>query len=332
MKYLYVLTSSHGDNYYEQFLLSVTSLKLVMPDTEVILLCDRATAATLTGLRCEYKKNVSDTIIADAPSGMTQTQVSRWLKTSMRRFVAGDFLFIDCDTVITGDLSSASFAGIKFAACLDKHLLFNRHDKKNKIIDRDKKLKFSSYKSNRHFNSGVIYCADIPETHKIFERWHELWLLSNSKKIIMDQNAFNMAIYENPEIITELDGTWNCQISFNGLPYLNEAKIIHYFASYSYLQSSPFTLGTNTILLKIKETGKISDDIIELLKKPKAMFEKETRIVAGAEMLDVLNSSLFNSFLWLRKNKPAVYGILNRAASSFTGIFKRLTKEKGNGL
>jgi lipopolysaccharide biosynthesis glycosyltransferase len=226
MQYLYTLTSADKDTYYEQFLLSITSLKLLMPSSNIILLCDSKTKKTLIGKRTEYEKLVSDVIIADVPE-MPQVEVSRWVKTSMRRLVSGDFLFIDCDTIITDDLSSITKLGIKFGACLDKHSLIDKHGKKGNIVEIDKRLGFTSYLSGKHFNSGVIFCADTPETRKIFDRWHELWLFGRSKNIQRDQPSFNMAVYENLSFFTELDGTWNCQIAFNGLPYLANSKIIH---------------------------------------------------------------------------------------------------------
>jgi hypothetical protein len=332
MQYLYTLTSDLTDYYYEQLLLSAASLKLKMPGAEITLLCDSSTESSLKNGRTKHKNLVSNIITAQTPLLKTKTEISRWLKTSMRRMIQGDFLFIDCDTIIAEDLSSITEQGIQFGACLDKHSLLNKHGKNDKIIERDKQLGFTSYLSNRHINSGVIFCADTPDIRKIFDRWHELWLFSNSKKITMDQAAFNMAIYENPGFFTELDGAWNCQIAFNGLPFLADAKIIHYFASSMFLHTPPFTLGSDAVFQKIKETGKISDDIMEMLKNPRAAFENESRIITGTEMLEVLNSHVFDVFLWFRKNKPWIFNIFNRLASVFIRTFKRILPGKGNGL
>jgi hypothetical protein len=336
MQYLYVLVSTPNDIYYEQFLLSVTSLRLLMPDAEVVLLCDTKTKETLTGKRTAYQALVSRTITADAPNTMPQVEVSRWVKTSIRRLVPGDFLFIDCDTIVTGYLSEITKLGIQFGACLDKHSLINRHGKANAIIENDKKLGFTSYTSNRHFNGGIIYCTDTPENHAIFDRWHELWLYSNSKKVVRDQPAFNMAIHEIAPFITELDGTWNCQIAFNGLPFLTDAKIIHYFASDLVLHTSPFILAANKIFKKIKETGVISDDIMELLKNPKAAFESESRIIAGDDVLNVINSSPFEVLLWIQQKQPGIFRIISRFSSIGKKIAKffivRTSRKKDGGI
>ena len=336
MQYLYVLTSSPNDNYYEQFLLSLTSLRMVMPNADVILLCDTKTKESLTGKRAEYEKLVSKIITVEAPPGMPQVEVSRWVKTSMRRLVSGDFLYIDCDTIITEDLSSIAGLGISLGACLDKHSMLNSHGRGDKIIERDKKLGFNSYLSNRHFNSGVILCADTPETHIVFNRWHELWQYSNGKNVVRDQPSFNMAIYENTSHFSELNGIWNCQILFSGLPFLADSKIIHYFASDMVLHTSPFIPASADILEKIRDTGLIPPDARELLKYPRVAFDSQSRIIAGEDMLNVLNSSLFDIIFWIKQKTPFLFNCLNRFSAAGKKIAKyfmvRTSRKKDGGI
>ena len=322
MHYLYTLTSSIKDTYYEQFLMSAASLKLKMPGADIILLCDSKTKETLTGKRSEYEKLVSKTIAAEVPDITSQVEVSRWLKTSMRRFVQGDFLFIDCDTIIADDLSSIENMGIDFGACLDKHCVISNHEKGEYIIGNDKKLGFSSYLSNKHFNSGVIFCTDTSDTKKIFNRWHELWLFSKSKNIVRDQPSLNMAIHENGSFITELNGTWNCQITHNGLPYLSNSKIIHYFASDRIFHTLPFVFTSNEIFAEIKNTGVIPDEVLEMLKTPKSAFLPESRIITGKNMLHLINSDIFESAVILQKRLPRFFNFINRLCS----IVKKITK------
>ena len=336
MQYLYVLVSSQSDVYYEQFLLSLVSLRLLMPDADVVLLYDSATKENLAEKRSGYKRFVSRTVTIDSPAGMSQVEISRWLKTSMRRHVNGDFLFIDCDTIITDDLYSISKARITLGACLDKHSMIDRHGKGNSVIEKDKQLGFTSYFSNRHINSGVIFCADVPEMHTFFDRWHELWLFGNGKNTIRDQPSFNMAIHENPSLFTELGGTWNCQIAFNGLPFLSDAKIIHYFASDLVQHASPFALASNDIFMKIKKTGVVPDGALELLKNPRAAFVSEVRIVAGEDMLYVLNSNVFEALLLLRQRVPGLFSLFNRLGFMGKKIAKsflvRSSRRKDGGI
>ena len=322
MQFVYVLTSGYNDIYYEQLLLSVTSIRLFNPNSNVVLFCDTKTKETLIGKRSGYENFVSNLIVLDTPEHFSQVEVSRWIKTSIHQKLSSDFLYIDCDTIIADDLSSIADLDIKFGACLDKHSLINNHAKGNDFIKRDKKLGFNSYLSNRHYNGGLIFCAYDPEAHKIFERWHELWLFSKSKKIISDQASLNMAIYENDTNFTELDGIWNCQISFNGLPYLANSKIIHYFATDSIFNASPFIFANDNLFRQIKDNGFIPKEFLDKLKNPRSSFVSESRIIAGEDMLFVINSSLFESIFWFKRKIPIFYNFLNYLFSLNKKIIK----------
>ena len=324
MQFLYTLTSTFRDYYYEQFLLSATSLKLIMPGAEITLLCDSETKKNLTDIksRREYEKLVFKTITIDAPADFNQIEVSRWVRTSMRQHVSGDFLFLDGDTIVTDDLSSVFRMGIIFGACQDKHSQISKHQKKENIIKNNEYLGFNSPFSDKHFNGGVLFCANLPEVHKLFERWNELWLFSRKKNILRDQPALNMAIYENSSLFTELDGTWNCQIACNGLPFLANSKIIHYFATDTVFQSSPFLFASDSIYKSIKETGTIPKEILELLQKPKSAFIQGSRIVAGTDILNVLDSNFFTSIFLLYKKFPCLFNFFNKLSS----VGKKITK------
>jgi hypothetical protein len=190
--------------------------------------------------------------------------------------------------------------------------------------------------SNRHFNSGIIFCADIPETHKVFDRWHELWSYKKRKNVVRDQPSFNMAIHENASLFTELNGIWNCQISFSGLPFLANSKIIHYFASDLVLHKSPFMFACEELYREIKDSGVIPGEALELLKNPRAAFDPESRIIAGEDILHVLNSSSFEILLWIKQKTPRFFNFLNRLSSIAKKIAKfflvKASRKKDGGI
>ncbi len=57
VKFVYVLTSNSADSYYEQFFLSVTSLRLHNSGATIVVLVDKKTKAELTGIRAGYEKD-----------------------------------------------------------------------------------------------------------------------------------------------------------------------------------------------------------------------------------------------------------------------------------
>ncbi|MDR0321277.1 MAG: hypothetical protein LBI28_07220 [Treponema sp.] len=323
MKYVYVLTSSQNDLYYEQFFLSVTSLRLHNPNACIVALIDSKTKDGLTGKRVGYEQVVSDTVIINAPNELSQREVSRWIKTSMKKYVTGDFLYIDCDTVIAGNIDCNFPPELKIGAILDTHVPLAKHHLAVYFEEEDKKLGFtSSFETGKRYNGGIIFCRDTPQGDDFFSKWHSLWLYSNKKGNHHDMPSLNQANYEMGGIITGIGDEWNCQITHNGLPYLYEARIIHYYATAFTFICCPFIPASDTVLSSVKESGIISHEIMELLKNPKTAFEHNSRIISGEAELDVVNSKLFSLLLRIRKKKPKHFKALN----SF--IIRKLSRKK----
>jgi hypothetical protein len=327
-KFIYVLTSSNKDTYYEQFLLSLTSLNLYNPTAEIIILTDKNTRETLTGTRCNYEKKVSQVNTVVFPEGLTQKEISRWIKTSIRRHVSGDFLFLDCDTIITGLLDISVLQNIFIGSVLDTHVLLSKHHLQKEFSKRNKTLGFSLETNNRYFNSGIIFCRDTPEIHSFFKKWHDLWFESNKRGVSADQPSFNQANYELNNVITELPGEWNCQISHNGLPYLHDAKIIHYYATSLTSFVPAYKLASKEVLSSIKETGKISPDIMKMLEKPKTAFEVYSRIIADPVVINAFDGSLFSKLIWLNKNHPGFFRNCDSLMDGFTKFVKKVLGKK----
>ena len=311
MKYVYVLTSCEKDLYYEQFFLSVTSLRVHNPTAHVVLLVDSKTKEGLAGKRSAYEQVVSQTITIEAPQELSQKEVSRWIKTSIRNYVIGDFLYIDCDTVIAGSLEHDFSPNIKVAAILDTHVPLSDHHLAVHFETEDKKLNFSSSDTGNRYNGGVIFCRDTPEGNDFFSKWHSLWSYSNKKGNSQDMPALNQANYEMGGIISELPGEWNCQITHNGLPFLYNAKVIHYYATAFSFIKCPYLLGTEAVLSSVKESGSISPEIMKFLENPKTAFERGSRIISGDAELDAVNSKLFSLLLQVRKKAPRLFRIFN---------------------
>jgi lipopolysaccharide biosynthesis glycosyltransferase len=329
MNYVYVLTSSPTDTYYEQFFLSVASFRLYNPDAFIVVLIDKNTKNNLVGTRSGYESLVSEVKTIEIPEEFSQKESSRWIKTSIYNYVSGDFLFLDCDTIITDKLEADFDPTIKIGAVLDTHTTLENHHLKNYFQDSDKKLGFNaSFAGDKHFNGGLIYCKDDPAGKQFFNKWHELWLYSRRRGNSQDMPPLNQANYELNNVITELPGEWNCQISHNGLPYLHDAKIIHYYATSLTSFAPAYKLASKEVLSSIKETGKISSDIMKMLEKPKAAFEAYSRIIADPVVINAFDGSLFSKLIWLNKNHPGFFKNCDSFMDGFTKFVKKMLGKK----
>jgi hypothetical protein len=301
MKYVYVLTSNDSDLFLEQLLVSITSLRIRSPEAVIIVLTDDITASTLAGKRSALY-SIAEVKTLALPSELNKLRRSRWLKTTMRRHVDGDFLYIDCDTVVSADLSDIEGLKVNLGAVPDQHTLVSEHQLKKRFYDLDKILGFSSAAdTNIHFNSGVLLCREEPVVYDFFEEWHKLWLHSISKGIDVDQPSLNQASIKLGGAITEIDGKWNCQIEFSGLFYLSEAKIIHYFTSKR--NRKPFLPANDIFVESIKETGQISQKIKERLENPLKLFDQNVRLISDKRMLNIIDSPFFDYILLRTFNK-----------------------------
>ena len=292
MKYLYILTSDDSDFYLEQAMLSMYSLRLQMPNAFISLLVDETTEIGLKGKRSEIINFTNELISINIDHRYNKKACSRWLKTSMRQHLTGDFLYIDGDTIITDDLSELDTMDINLGAVLNEHTKLSSLSKYNpayfkKMQDLDKRLSFvSTIKSDTYFNGGLLLCKDCTIGHNFFKEWHELWLYCFEQGIITDQQSYNQSNYILGNIITELDGKWNCQfLSDGGIRYFHDAKIIHYFTAMQ--GDNPYLLANHNIIEHIKKTGVINQELKNMLANPKSLFTLNSRLRTA----DKFNSS-----------------------------------------
>jgi lipopolysaccharide biosynthesis glycosyltransferase len=282
------------------------------PRAELVVLIDSKTKINWTEKRSAYEPIVSEIKVIDVPAEYSQKEASRYIKTSIHHYIDDDFLFIDCDTVITCELHCDFSGEVSVGAVLDTHAPLSEHYLRSIFQKEDKRLGFnSSFKSDVRYNGGLVYYRNNSAAYSLFEKWHLLWLESRNNGSSQDMPPLNQANYELQGIITELGGEWNCQISHNGLPYLHNAKIIHYYATSLVTIESPYILTSSKILKSIKATGIISDLIMEYLKNPQMAFKQHCRIIADDTAVDVVNSNLFSKLIWMRKKHPALFDRLN---------------------
>lgn len=284
-KVVYVLTSNKLDYYYQQLMISIKSLKYYMPKTEVDVLVDTETYTSLEGNRKEIFNLVDIKKIA-VPNQYNQKEKSRYLKTTMRRYIEGDFLFIDCDTVICDDFSN-SITDDLMAMVLDRNCkLLNWRDKGESIKMMACRCGFNLTNCDRYFNSGVIWVRDSIETHFFFEEWHRYWKETLKFGMCVDQLSLNYVIYDQQiDFIGELGGEWNCQVSLNpaGTQYISNAHIIHYFNT---KPNSPYLLCDETIIRSYENDPRIEMIILN----PRAAFKTSYLITCREEEDELLNS------------------------------------------
>ena len=265
-KIVYVLVSSDSDYYYEQVMLSIRSLIYYNPDARIEVLVDNATYANLKGNR-EAIKQYADVIEVDTPADYDKVRRSRYLKTNMRNLVAGDFLFLDCDTVICESIEDIDKLDVSLGMVADLNGPLLLDD--GNTISKGLKAGFPVFTGKPYFNSGVIFVKDTDKNKRFFNSWYDNYLKSESHGVFNDQPALCQTNTEFGFIISEIPGIWNCQFKMKGFPYLKKCKVMHYYANNG---NNVLPFHIKELFDRVKRTGDVDEKIMFLLKKPRTVL------------------------------------------------------------
>ena len=225
------------------------------------------------------------------------------LKTNLRSYVRGDILYIDSDTVICGSLKEIDSWDIPFGAVADSHSVFDPRHCSDPVVYRASLLGYDVTKVENYFNSGVMYMKDTPEVNAFSRDWHKLYMNGQSKGLSFDQPSL-LANDSVHKMIQPLDGIYNCQILNGGLPYLADAKILHYYDVIGNMVF--FALSDSALLARIKKQGDLDDDDKSKIIAAKRQFKGDYVLVYG-NSLSYWHSSLRHLFL----NNPQAFKFMD---------------------
>lgn len=234
----------------------------------------------------------------------------------MRNLIDGDFLYIDCDTVICAPLKDIEKCSGELLLVPDGHE--NNDVNRRGYFSLKTRADFITYHTgynHLYFNGGVMYSRDTKKCHEFFNLWHKGWQETCKKGIAQDQLSLNEANYKMGGFISELDGVYNCQ-NTTGLKWLPKAKVIHYFSStLSEKSDRPFyILGNWPLLKEIKDSGKVTDTVQNIIDNPKnpECFCGGKYVLYGSDTFDIITNGAID-FLRVLKNKlPFLYNALNK--------------------
>lgn len=323
-KFVYAVVSGEDDYYAEQALASMHSLRLYNPGCHITFATDEETLGELRESHSPIMEYVTECVTINAPEGFTPLQRSRYVKTLIREQIEGDFLFLDCDTIITGDLMQlASFEG-EVAATLFQHI---PHWKKGTLPGRLKEF-YENTKVKEKFdfsffcNGGVILCKDTPLGHRLFKAWHEFWLES-STRYGYDYDQVNLwrANASLGNVLVELDGIYNCQVIYKkaALRYLGDCRVVHYQTTSSICGYVPFK--DPVVLEGIRQNG-ITVDVEGMIWSLKRYLHYFLNLTAleGFE-LEVYNSPV----VIVARNVSSTYDWTNKVIDFICRLFFRKT-------
>lgn len=279
-KIVYVV-ASHADDYYmEQAFVSAWSVRHYNSNCLIEIVCDQDTMNTFdSGVRAQYKYLFDKFIVLDFQEEQCIMERSRSMKTRLREIVEGDFLYLDTDTIVCGDLSCVDGFNFDLGLVSDCNCEFGKFINWKVVVSRTRRLYDVDISAEtRYFNSGVIYAKDCKSTHSFYRYWNELWKGRIAEPDgLKDQCALAVANIKCNHLIYEMSGDFNCQIKAS-IQYLHTSKVIHYFnCMFPELEGlNPFY--SDSIFENVRNNG-ITEDIQFKILNNKSLFSSPSVLV-----------------------------------------------------
>jgi hypothetical protein len=289
-QFVYVLASSDQDYFAEMAAVSVATLHATTPDASVTILSDRETERRDTQAVRLLKDMATRWIVYpfDAHSPM---QRSRQLKLGMRESIEGDFVFLDCDTLIARDISGLAGHRGDFAAVRDignpLPAILEMADRAGWALPR------------RCFNSGVLGVRDTPALRAAFADALNIWRQAAAEGVFYDQFAFWVAFERAKTAIEWLPATYNAQITMKSYAAIRP-HIFHVF-SLQFAERDSTVL--HVLAKQLKHSGEINREIL-------------------AAFVETGNP-------WMRLSRPGQYIALGRPVDAAAATLRLLFRAPG---
>ena len=320
-KVLYTLVSTNNDVYYEQTFLSLFTLRAQMPDVHVALLIDGVTDDTLIDHRAALQSMINEKIVINLDRSLTNLMRSRLLKTNMRNYIDGDFLYIDADTIILSPLNEIDNCECDIGAVLETNKLFSNNSNKQFIIEATEKIGHHLKNDEKYYNSGVMFVRDNSFTRDFFNSWCKIWLEGTEKNVFFDQPSLAKvnSIYNYP--IKELSGEWN-GIGKYCINYVRYLKIFHYV----YDPFFEFPLVKKETFMNLKKTGEIDANLLTIISDPFKSISNINEILSG-DMALLIHTRLFAVIRNIYFNQYKLFKKLDSLITWLFDIYLRYFKK-----
>jgi len=285
-KLLYVLISTDADIYLEQAYVSMFSVKHHMPQSHITLLTDKDTEKSFTNIRGKEIKYADEIISVDLDVNKYNAQQrSRILKTSARQYVKGDFIFIDCDTIVVKPFPEKINATAPIMACWDTHAAFKDNPYRDMCLRHGHLLDWPIDNEDVYFNSGIMYVKEESTSYDFYKKWNENLLKGFENGVYMDQPSLAKTNYEMGHVIGRLDDIWNCEL-MHGIKYLKDAYIWHYLCTNksNNRHKQLFILNEKDVMFDIKKSASIPEEVRQVADDPFTGLAEITHCFAGEDV------------------------------------------------
>lgn len=237
--------------------IAVASLRLTNPGLILLVACDSESDCALRKARDPLIEEIDEWLIADTPKGNPYFR-NRFVKTSLRAFIDGPFLFLDSDVFVRGDLSELFGIDTDVAGARNH----SRKDFGEQVSGQDAAtLKAMDWKTDTetYINGGVLFWNNSPGARRFAAEWQRRWINAFGKCAYhRDQPALNSALCDTRPRLKVLPDRFNAQ--FKLTPAVARGAVVwHYYSSMEFAPHTRFELLVNELMCGAKlDMGSIS--------------------------------------------------------------------------
>lgn len=324
-KIVYSIVSGPKDFYLEELLISIYSLRYYNPTAEILVVTDFKTYESFINERRKIFDYATKIVPIETPPSFSNMQKSRFLKTNLRNLIEGDYLFIDCDTIICSNLSSVDEFDCKIGAVLDYYGAPYTGDRADWDKEKCNIMGWTECVSVKRYNSGVLYVKDTEETHSFYDKWYSHWQECKERGINIDQLSLRKTLSEMP-IVSDIRNTLHVQPTNrdNGIDWnlILHAEIVHLYD----LKCAPYYKDWNVYRL-MKQQGDILDEVKRIIEEnPKypIFYSLYDEIKEYRLLYRIKETSAYE--LWSNYNK--VFSILDLFLKLIWALIRRIVPSK----
>ena len=269
-KIAYVLASDGNDRYTAMLELSLWTLRRHSPDAKVVVAMDAATRGHLEKRKSSILSD-SEPLVVEIPAQFGIMQRSRYLKTTLRETVQGDFLYLDGDTFIADRMDEIDGVESDLAMVADQNKV-NLCECSKRQIEQSAAAGFRDPRGEPYFNGGVFLVRDTPANHEFFSMWHSLWQVSLGNGVPQDQPALCETNFRLGRPVKQLSGIWNCQYRYlnndSYRPYVSRGKVFHYFTAAQEGRLFSFLID------RVKDSGRVDAVAAAVVRWPRLLVRE----------------------------------------------------------
>jgi len=227
---VYALCSRGRDHYSAMARISAMSVRISNPGAQILVLTDRQSLDALQSCRDPLVEAVDDVRICHTPAGNAKFR-SRFIKTGARSSLDGQFILLDCDTLVRGSLAELTDIGCDIAGSPNHST--DRYE--DQIWQNDRGTIASqnwAVRSDAYINTGVLLFNDTPLAKEVGDGWHRAWLDWHARSgDHRDQLVFNSVICRDDIDFFVLPHRFNAQFKMDR-SVAEGAVVWHFYSSF----------------------------------------------------------------------------------------------------